>query len=516
MICFNIFYQNSLQTVIEVERHQSILEVKAIISTAIDCEFSDLIIYLGDYGIIEGEEYMEMPLIALGLEQGRRYELFVYNRNNLFNLWKLCCSQKILGDNPVTQVGYLVEYGNGINKSKFPVCYACSNYCHKQGDKKEILLENNFYCMCVLNSGQNNVPKCKFAFCINLEQHFIKEKQKENLDLTFSNLNSILKFHAEKLFLREKNKIDSLNKEILARNFDFERSVKFGMQRVKMYELNNIQDKILTHIPVEDLNKEAKENSKNSKLDLKDEFVKSLLKWFKQKFFTWCDKPICELCKLKSSTMIETVSPNEEEHKWLASRTEVYSCQNCKQRVRFPRYNNPVKLCDTKTGRCGEWANLFGAILRCFKYDARFVDNFEDHVWNEYYSESLKRWVHVDSCENAWDTPLLYEQGWGRNMTFILAHSIHGVYEVTRRYVKDWDLISSRRRISEEARMNYIIEQQNNLIREDIQPELVEYLANRDIIEQIELLKVKTIKEAENAGRQSGSEEWRKNRGELK
>src|SRR5690606_27499008 len=102
-----------------------------------------------------------------------------------------------------------------------------------------------------------------------------------------------------------------------------------------------------------------------------DEFVKSLLKWFKNEYFTWCDKPICVKCNIRSEHYIETQTPNEDENKWHCSRTEVYKCK-CGNLCRFPRYNNPQKLSETKTGRCGEWANLFGCILRIFGYEVRF------------------------------------------------------------------------------------------------------------------------------------------------
>ncbi len=194
----------------------------------------------------------------------------------------------------------------------------------------------------------------------------------------------------------------------------------------------------------------------------------------------------------------------------------MYKCTKCNTLNRFARYNNPAKLCETRTGRCGEYANLFGCILANFDYEVRFVDNFEDHVWNEYYSVSLSRWVHVDSCENAWDTPLLYEQGWGRNMTFLLGHSTTGIYDVSRRYVKDWNLIAQRRRQCEVDRLNKLIEVQNNILRENVPADQIELLYIRDMTEQMELLKVKSIQEAELIGRQSGDEEWRKQRGEMK
>ena len=66
----------------------------------------------------------------------------------------------------------------------------------------------------------------------------------------------------------------------------------------------------------------------------------------------------------------------------------------------FTRHNDPLILLgiffifeqkfvayifeDTREGRCGEWANCFGAILRSFDFQVRETHNvFEDHVWVE-------------------------------------------------------------------------------------------------------------------------------------
>ena len=159
---------------------------------------------------------------------------------------------------------------------------------------------------------------------------------------------------------------------------------------MSQYEDKSIQAKILAKVPLKVLEQRTAENMKNSKLDYKDELVKTLLAWFRKEFFNWCDQPICKPCNQKGN-LTQTQSPNNEETKWLASRTEVYKCGKCGNELRFPRYNNPEKLMETQLGRCGEWANCFGAILRALNYDVRFVDNFEDHVWNEYWSESLQR-----------------------------------------------------------------------------------------------------------------------------
>jgi|LauGreDrversion4_2_1035121.scaffolds.fasta_scaffold755491_2 peptide-N4-(N-acetyl-beta-glucosaminyl)asparagine amidase len=100
------------------------------------------------------------------------------------------------------------------------------------------------------------------------------------------------------------------------------------------------------------------------------------------------------------------------------------------------------------------------------------------------------KWVHVDSCETAWDTPLVYEQGWGRNMTYILAHSIHGVYDVSKRYVKHWDVIEKRRKKGDIERLSRLIEERNNSLRMN-HLDKIDFIIKRDELEMCDLDKNK-------------------------
>ena len=131
---------------------------------------------------------------------------------------------------------------------------------------------------------------------------------------------------------------------------DINRMGKSSLYHVTQWESDAVKTKVRNTVPVTELFKRASEmyestktsDSAHSKADiLKHCLLIVICRWFKQDFFKWADGKIT-------------------------------------------RHNDPLILLDTRLGRCGEWANCFGAILRSFDFLVRECHNvFEDHVWVE-------------------------------------------------------------------------------------------------------------------------------------
>jgi hypothetical protein len=322
---------------------------------------------------------------------------------------------------------------------------------------------------------------------------------------------------SERLILSsERAKMDAamLDSHYLRHQPSMRKRLEDGVQRARSYESKSMQEEALKHIPVKLLEERARENPSPKSL-YQDELVKQLLHWFKREFFTWMNQPRCSSCNHEKTRAVRTEGPKTaEEIAGQAGRVEVYQCPSCSAFTRFPRYNDPVKLLTTRTGRCGEWANCFTLCCRAMGFEARYVLDVTDHVWTEVYSEHLKRWLHCDSCEDQLDCPLTYEVGWGKKLSYIFSFSSEEVVDTARRYTQNWETMRARRRDVGEDWLKTVILQMNQRLWEQLPSERVDILRARTIVEQEELRIGRSIKKGEVQGRVSGSTEWKSGRQE--
>lgn len=296
--------------------------------------------------------------------------------------------------------------------------------------------------------------------------------------------------------------------------------------QVLVYENERLQAKARSVIPIEALSKKANEKLSNNPqfsgqngnvpLEYEDCMILALLEWFKFDFFKWVDSPSCPYCTQSNCRMSKMLSPTNEEIRWDAHRVEGHQCENCKSMVRFPRYNHPEKLLETREGRCGEWANCFTLLCRSLGYDTRHIMDWTDHVWTEVYSKSARRWIHCDPCENAFDKPLLYEQGWGKKLSLLLAASCDEVVDVTWRYSdKPKEVMPRRNSMFRENWLERVLKNLNEKRQKFFSSEKLIILNNRKIQEIREFVSPKINSSVVYGGRTSGSVGWREARGEM-
>nr|CCA21977.1 peptideN(4)(Nacetylbetaglucosaminyl)asparagine amidase putative [Albugo laibachii Nc14] len=292
------------------------------------------------------------------------------------------------------------------------------------------------------------------------------------------------------------------------KELEMQRRLLDGLHRVSKYEDPIMQQAARMHIPIERLKREASSC-------MEDALLLELLHWFKREFFTWTNQPKCASCRNEKTRYRRTEHPqSDEEIQGDASRVEIYECDSCHNLTRFPRYNNPVKLLSTRTGRCGEWANCFTLCCRAMGFDARYVLDVTDHVWTEVFLAREHRWVHCDACEDQMDAPLTYEVGWGKKLSYIFAFSKDEVVDVARRYTKDWEVMLSRRVDADEEWLKDAIDKLNDQKMRGLPDVRVVELKERRASEQREMYDAKKKVSGDVGGRVSGSAEWKRAREE--
>ncbi|KAG5044378.1 hypothetical protein JHK87_008293 [Glycine soja] len=309
---------------------------------------------------------------------------------------------------------------------------------------------------------------------------------------------------------------------------EFDSRVRPHVSQVRMYEDATRQEAARKSVPMEELEEKAlvslakpdnifqEGNFKPSKIEQDHAFLLQLLFWFKRSF-RWVNSPSCHDCG--NETVGQGMAPPlPSETLYGASRVELYRCTVCSQLTRFPRYNDPMKLVETREGRCGEWANCFTFYCRAFGYESRLILDFTDHVWTECFSQFLGRWMHLDPCEGIYDKPLLYEKGWGKKLNYVIAIAKDGVYDVTKRYTRKWHEVLSRRTIITEPSLSSLLSNITKESRRGFASQLLSIIEVRDMEENKELERSLHAEDDESLslpGRRSGNEEWRKSRLEM-
>ncbi|TDH68523.1 hypothetical protein CCR75_004577 [Bremia lactucae] len=358
----------------------------------------------------------------------------------------------------------------------------------------------------VCNTGQHH---SEFGECLFAARHLT------GLDHVFDLMNENLT-DAQSILAADRQQRDAkfLDAHHRQHQPSMRQRLQYGLQRAQSYEKKHMQEEALKRIPVENLRERARANAAPMPL-FEHELLKQLLHWFKHEFFTWMNQPRCSSCNHEHTRSVRVEKPSTlEEVAGQASRVEVYECPVCETYTRFPRYNDPLKLLATRTGRCGEWANCFTLCCRAMGFEARYVLDVTDHVWTEVYSNHSKRWLHCDACEDQLDCPLTYEVGWGKKLSYIFSFAYDEVVDTARRYTQNWPEMCARRQDVSELWLRTTIMQINNELREQQSPERKRILTNRAKSESEELLRGRVIQKSEIKGRVSGSAGWRSQRKE--
>lgn len=157
---------------------------------------------------------------------------------------------------------------------------------------------------------------------------------------------------------------------------------------------------------------------------------------------------------------------------------ELRFCSDCNKSASFfeySRFHGPLALLDTKAsrnsvmGQCEEFSRAGHAFLAFLGYETRYVLDFTDHVWIEVRIPRGENgtWIHADPSEGVMDNPLMYEKGWGKQLTMIFAFTPWTVEHVTSRYTDNYAATVARRGVPDE-RLNSVVAQANHRLKYEL------------------------------------------------
>lgn len=118
------------------------------------------------------------------------------------------------------------------------------------------------------------------------------------------------------------------------------------------------------------------------------------------------------------------------------------------------------------------------------------------------------------------DRPLLYEKGWKKKLSYVIAYSRDEIQDVTWRYTRDQSSVMKRRGLSTEDMLAELIwrlneERQSSPGYSQVRKK---YVVNRRLMELAEFLRLPgqtDNDEDDYGGRISGDAAWRSARGEI-
>ena len=142
------------------------------------------------------------------------------------------------------------------------------------------------------------------------------------------------------------------------------------------------------------------------------------------------------------------------------------------------------------------------------------INIFKISVWNEVFCDG--EWNHCDSCENAFSTPLVYEKGWGKKLTYCFSFGSHQVVDSTRRYTCDYGEVLKRRNLISEISLYLLLQRVNTNKRINLPMNFRIELEESDQKELDSLLsEAKRVIDSDFIPRQSGNLNWRLARREM-